>query len=115
MAILSKACKPDNFQSHNSLKLSSTNIEVFVRISLEKNLSWNLALLTFLLYIEADLDDSLDSSNFSVRDSFTHMHGLTNCVKDALSFPWDFSNSADSYSCFRLALLHAGSYFFFLY
>ena len=26
MAILSKACKPDNFKSHNSLKLSFTNI-----------------------------------------------------------------------------------------
>ena len=28
MAILSKACKPDNFESYNSLKLSSTNIRV---------------------------------------------------------------------------------------
>ena len=26
MAILSKPCKPDNFESHNSLKLSFTNI-----------------------------------------------------------------------------------------
>ena len=26
MVILSKACKPDNFESHNSLKLSFTNI-----------------------------------------------------------------------------------------
>ena len=26
MAVLSKACKPDNFESHNSLKLSFTNI-----------------------------------------------------------------------------------------
>ena len=26
MAILSKACKPDNFETHNSLKLSFTNI-----------------------------------------------------------------------------------------
>ena len=26
MAILSKACKPDNFELHNSLKLSFTNI-----------------------------------------------------------------------------------------
>ena len=26
MTILSKACKPDNFGSHNSLKLSFTNI-----------------------------------------------------------------------------------------
>ena len=27
MTILSKACKPDNFESHNSLKLSFTNIQ----------------------------------------------------------------------------------------
>ena len=27
MAILSKACKPDNFESHNSLKLSFTNVD----------------------------------------------------------------------------------------
>ena len=27
MAILSKVCKPDNFESHNSLKLSFTNVE----------------------------------------------------------------------------------------
>ena len=26
MAILSKGCKPDNFEPHNSLKLSFTNI-----------------------------------------------------------------------------------------
>ena len=26
MAILSKRCKPDNFESHNSLKLSFTNV-----------------------------------------------------------------------------------------
>ena len=28
MVILSKACKPDNFESHNSLKLSFMNIQV---------------------------------------------------------------------------------------
>ena len=27
MVILSKACKPDNFEMYNSLKLSFTNIE----------------------------------------------------------------------------------------
>ena len=27
MAILSKACKPDNFELHNSLKFSFTNIQ----------------------------------------------------------------------------------------
>ena len=38
-------------------------------------------------------------------------------MKEGLPFPWDLSleNSADSYLCFRLALLHSVSYFFFLY
>ena len=51
------------------------------------------------------------------KDSSTHMHGLAICVKEGLPFAWDLSleNSADSYLCFRLALLHSVSYFFFLY
>ena len=71
------------------------------------------------------LDDSIDSGNFSVRgylplirkDSGTHMHDLAVYVKERLPFAWDLSleNSADSYLCFRLALLHSVSYFFFLY
>ena len=38
-------------------------------------------------------------------------------MKEGLPFGWDLSleNSADSYLCFRLALLHSVSYFFFLY
>ena len=45
------------------------------------------------------------------------MHGLTVYVKEGLPFAQDLSleNSADSYLCFRLALLHSVSYFFFLY
>ena len=45
------------------------------------------------------------------------MHGLTVYVKEGLPFARDLSleNSADSYLCFRLALLHSVSYFFFLY
>ena len=79
MAILSKACKPDNFESHDSL-------------------------------CETNLDDSIDSGNFSVRgylpligkDSSTHMHGLVVYVKEGLPFARDLSleNSADSYLCF---------------
>ena len=43
------------------------------------------------------------------------MHGLTRYVKEGLPFVWDLSleNSADSYLCFRLALLHSVSQFFF--
>ena len=51
------------------------------------------------------------------KDSVTHMHGLAVYVKEGPPFPQDLSleNSADSYLCFRLALFHSMSYFFFLY
>ena len=51
------------------------------------------------------------------EDSITHTHGLAIFVKEGLPFARDLSseNSADSYLCFRLALLHLVSYFFFLY
>ena len=125
MAILSKTCKPDNFESHNLLKLFFTNIWGF-RLSfvdcesfLESNSPDIIALC------ETNLDGSIDFGNFFVRgylpliwkDSSTHMHGLTVYVKEGLPFARDLSleNSADSYLCFRLALLHSVSYFFFLY
>ena len=73
---------------------------------------------------EANLDDSIDSGNFSVRgylplirkDSSTHMDDLTIYGKEGLPFAWDLSleNFADPYFCYRLALLHSVSYFFFL-
>ena len=45
------------------------------------------------------------------------MHGLAVNVKERLPFARDLSqeNSAGSYLCFRLALLHSASSFFFLY
>ena len=45
------------------------------------------------------------------KDSNTHMHGLTVYVKEGLPFAQDVSpeNSADSYLCFQLALLHSVS------
>ena len=78
-----------------------------------------------LALFESNLDDSIDSGNFSVRDylplirkdSSTNMHVLTVYVKEGLPFAWDLSleNSPDSYLCFWLALLHSVSYCFFLY
>ena len=125
MAILSRACKPDNFESHNSLKLSFTNIRslhlnfVHCESFLESNSPGILVLC------ETNLDDSIDFGNFFVRgylplirkDSSTHMRGFAIYVKEGLPFARDVSleNSADSYLCFRLALLHSVSYFFFLY
>ena len=124
MVILSKACKSDNFELHKSLKLSLTNIQglrsnfVDCESFLESNSPDILALY------ETNLDDSIDSGNFSVRgccplirkDSSTHMHGLAVYVKEGLPFARELSmeNSADSYLCFQLALLHSASYFFFI-
>ena len=105
MAILSKAHKPDNFESHNSLKLSFMNIQglrsnfVDCKSFLESNSPNILALC------ETNLDCSTDSGNFSVRgylpliqnDSGTHMHGLAVYVKKGFPFALDVSleNSAD--------------------
>ena len=88
MAIVSKACKPDNFQLHNSVKLSFTNIQGLR--SNFVNLSLNKTLLTFLLCVRKNLEDSIDSGNFYVRgyfplirkDSSTHMHDLAVFVKE---------------------------------
>ena len=66
MAILSKACKPDNFESHDSLKYSFTNIRglrsnfVDYESFLESNSPDILALC------KTNLDDSIDSGNSSV-------------------------------------------------
>ena len=99
MAILLKSCKPDNFESHNPLKLSFTNIWglhsnfVDYQSFLESNSPDILALC------ETNLDDSIGSGNFSVKaylplilkDSNTHMHGLTVYVKEGLPFAWNLS------------------------
>ena len=78
-----------NFEWHNSLKLSFMNI-------------WGLP----SNFVGCD---SINFGNFSVKgyfpliwkDSSTHMHGLTLYVQDV-----SLENSADSYLCFRLTLLH---------
>ena len=85
MAVPSKACKPDYFESHNSPKLSLTNIQGLCSnfVDYESFLESNSPDIVALC--ETNLDDSTDSGNFSVRgflplirnDSNTHMHGLT--------------------------------------
>ena len=124
--ILSKGCTPDNFESHNSLKLSFTNIRgpssnfVDCESFLESNSPDILALC------EANLDDSIESGNFSVtgylpliqKDSITHMHGLEVYVKEGIPFARDLlweTLPILTYLCIWLALLHSVSYIFFLY
>ena len=125
MAILSKTCKPDNFELHNSLKLSFTNIRGLRSNFVDCESFFESNSPDILALCETNLDESTDSGIFSVRgylpiirkDSSTHMHGLTAYVKEGLPFAWDLSleNSADSYLCFPLALFQSVSYFFFLY
>ena len=90
MAILSKGCKPDNSDSHDSLKPSFTNIRglrsnfVDCECFPESNSADILALYG------TNLDESNDFGKFSVRgyvplngkDSITHMHGIAVCVKE---------------------------------
>ena len=99
MGILSKECKPDNFETYNSLKFCFTNIchlrSNFVdgESFLESNSPDILALC------ETNLDDSIASGNFSVTDylplirkgSTTHMHGLAVYVKEGFPFARELS------------------------
>ena len=106
----------------NSLNLSFTNI-------------WGLGSNFFdcksflesntLALCEINLYGSIDSGNFSMKcylplirkESSTHMYGPAVYIKEGIHFAWNLclENSADSYLCFTLALLHSLSYFFFLY
>ena len=114
MAILSKACKPDNFQSHNSLKLSFMNIQgprsnfVDCESFLESNSPDILALCDTNLY------DSIDSGNFSVRGYLPLIRKDSSTQIFSTQY-LSLENSADSYLRFRLALLHSVSYFFIQY
>ena len=125
MATLSKGCQPNNFEPHKSLKLSFTNIGGFCSNFIEHESFLESNSPDILAFRKTNLDDSIDSSDFSMRgylpliqkDSVTHMHGLAVYVKEGLPFAWDLSleNSADSYLCFQLALIPSVSYFFFLF
>ena len=77
---ISRACKPDNFELHNSLKLSFTNIRGFRSnfVDWESFLESNSA--DILALCETNVDSSIDSVNFFVtgylplirKDSSTH-------------------------------------------
>ena len=108
MAILSKRCKPDNFELQNSLKLWIVKFEwklqifikllwifaVFIQTLLYVNLSLNKPLLIFMPYVWQTLMTQFILAIFSVRDylpliqkdSVIHMHGLSVYVKEGLPF-----------------------------
>ena len=122
MVILSKGCKPDNIESNNSLELSSTNIQglhsncVECESFLESNFPDILALC------ETNLDDSIDSGKFLCEGlssfnpkGFCHSYAWScNLCEARTSFARDLplENSADSYLCFQMILLHSMCCFF---
>ena len=78
------ACKPDNVESHNSLKLSFTNIRDHCSNFADCESFLESTSPDILALLETNLNNSIDSGNFSMRgylplirkDSDTHMHGL---------------------------------------
>ena len=92
--IIKKACTPDNFKLHNSIKLSFTNIQGFHSnfVDCESFPASNSP--DILALCGTNLDDSIDSGDFSVRsylpliqkDSSTHVHGLAVYVKEGFRF-----------------------------
>ena len=67
MAILSKTSKPDNFELHNSIKLSFTNIRGLCSNFVDCESFFQINLPDILALCETNLDNSIDSGNFSVR------------------------------------------------
>ena len=132
MAILSKVCRPDNFESHNSLKLSFMNIQglhsnfVYCESFLEKKnfmapfYGWSSTasrpeplrggslLFTakfpetpsnspdILALCETNLDDSIDSGNFSWEVIFKQNKTKQSQMKPA-EFSQHWNQQAASY------------------
>ena len=67
MAILSKACKPDNFESHNSLKLSFTNIRGLRSNFVDCESFLELNSPDILALCETNLNGLIDSGNLPMR------------------------------------------------
>ena len=67
MAILSKGCKPDNFEPHNSLKLSLTNIRDLCSNFVEYDAFLETNSPDILSLCETNLNDSIDTGNLSRR------------------------------------------------
>ena len=105
IVILSKGCKPDDFEFHNSLKLSFTNIRGIRSNFVECESFLESNSLDILAPCNTDLDDSVGYGSLSVRDylsliwknSTTYMHGLSDFVNEGLPFTRHISlkNSVD--------------------
>ena len=123
---MSKACKPDNFELHNSLELSFTNIRGFRSNSVdwESFLESNSPHIVALC--ETNVDSSIDSGNFFVtgylplirEDSSTHAWFRSLC-EGKIPFARNFLENSRKLCRFLLmfstVFTSPVSYFFFLY
>ena len=66
MTILPKGCKPGNFETHKSLKLSFMNIQGLHLNYIECESFFESDSPDILALCDTNLDDSVDSDNFSV-------------------------------------------------
>ena len=107
MAILSKGCKPDNFESHNFLKLNFTN-----------NQGLHLNFVKSESFLESNSPDKLNKR----RDKLGWLNWFRQFLCKGLSFfnpkkimlrNVSLKSSADSYLCSEMSLLHSVSLFFF--
>ena len=76
MAMLSKACKHDNFESHNSLKLRFTNIRGLRSNIVDCESFLELSSPEIIALCETNLDGSIDSGNFFVMLSSFNRKGF---------------------------------------
>ena len=124
LATLYNVRKPNNFESHNSPKLSFTNIWGLCSNFIECKSLLELNSPDIVLH-ETNLANSIEFSSFFMtsyisvirRYSVTYMHGLAVFAKEELPFARDLylENSEGSYLRFRLALLHSMFYLIFLH
>ena len=86
--------KPDNFESHNSLKLRFMNIQGLRSNFVEFESFFESKSLDILAVCETNVDDSIDSVTFLVRGylpliwkgSVTYVHGIAVYVNEGLPF-----------------------------
>ena len=67
MTVLPKVCKPENFETHNSLKFSFINIRGLRSNFVDCGSFLNSNSPNILALCEKNLDDSIDSGNFSAK------------------------------------------------
>ena len=103
MAILPKVHQPDNFESHNSLKLSFTNIRGLFSnfIGHESSLKSNST--SILALCKTDLEESTDSREISVRVFFLEFARTLLIICVVLQFMGRISLENPDI-CFRLVL-----------